>query len=102
MDNFVRNIRKKIVEVEVTGRPEEGEPEAPAATTSSGRDIKVREAPVTERPARPAGRISVCIVSVHFSALSFEKEDSPLPKSNFKANGNKESNSAGIRPVGRS
>lgn len=32
MDNFVRNIRKKIVEVEVTGRPEEGEPEAPAAT----------------------------------------------------------------------
>lgn len=44
MDNFVRNIRKKIVEVEVTGRPEEGEPEAPAATTSSGRDIKVREA----------------------------------------------------------
>ncbi len=61
MDNFVRNIRKKIVEVEVTGRPEEGEPEAPAATTSSGRDIKVREAPVTERPTRPAGRISVCI-----------------------------------------
>ena len=43
MDNFVRNIRKKIVEVDVTGRPEEGEPEAPAATTSSGRDIKVRE-----------------------------------------------------------
>lgn len=37
MDNFVRNIRKKIVEV--TGRHEEGEPEAPAATTSSGRDI---------------------------------------------------------------
>lgn len=32
MDNFVRNIRKKIVEVEVTGRPEEGEPEAPATT----------------------------------------------------------------------
>ena len=61
MDNFVRNIREKIVEVEVTGRPEEGEPEAPAATTSSGRDIKVREAPVTERPARPAGRISVRI-----------------------------------------
>ena len=25
MDNFVRNIRKKIVEVEVTGRPEEGQ-----------------------------------------------------------------------------
>lgn len=61
MDNFVRNIRKKIVEVEVTGRPEEGEPETPAATTSSGRDIKVRKAPVTERPTRPAGRISVCI-----------------------------------------
>ena len=32
MDNFVRNIRKKIVEVEMTGRPEEGESEAPAAT----------------------------------------------------------------------
>ena len=25
MDNFVRTIRKKIVEVEVTGRPEEGQ-----------------------------------------------------------------------------
>ena len=37
MDNFVRNIRKKIVEVEVTGRPEEGEPEAPAAISKSGR-----------------------------------------------------------------
>ena len=55
MDNFVRNIRKKIVEVEVTGRPEEGEPEAPAATRSSGRDIKVRE------------------VRVHISALSSEQ-----------------------------
>ena len=41
-------------------------------------------------------------VSVHFSALPFEKLDSPLPKSNFKANGNEESNSTGIRPVGRS
>lgn len=41
------------------------------------------------------------VVSVHFSALPFEKYDSPLPKSNFKANGNKESNSTGIRPVGR-
>jgi len=32
--------------------------------------------------------------------LPFEKLDSPLPKSNFKANGNKESNSTGIRQSG--
>ena len=44
----------------------------------------------------------ILVVSVHFSALPFEKLDSLLPKSNIKANGNKESNSTGIRPVGRS
>lgn len=60
MENFVRNIRKKIVEVEVTGRPAEGESDAPAATSSSGRDTKVREVP-TERSARPNGRISVSV-----------------------------------------
>ena len=41
MDNFVRNIRKKIVEVEITGRPDEGESETPTAISSSGHDIKV-------------------------------------------------------------
>ena len=60
MDNFVRNIRKKIVEVEVMGRPAEGEPDAPDAASSSGRETKVRELPA-DRPARPAGRISVSI-----------------------------------------
>ena len=44
----------------------------------------------------------ILVVSVHFSALPFEKLDSLLPKSNIKANGNKESISTGIRPVGRS
>lgn len=60
MDNFARNIHKKIVEVEVTGRPAEGESDAPDAASSPGRDIKARELP-TERHARPAGRISVSI-----------------------------------------
>lgn len=48
--------------MDVTGRPAEGESDAPAATPSSGRDTKVREVPA-ERPARQNGRI---LVSVRF------------------------------------
>ena len=72
MDNFARNIHKKIVEVEVTGRPAEGESDAPDAASSPGRDIKARELPVR----------------VHFSALSSEQVCSSL--SRIKKNGAKD------------
>ena len=60
MENFVKNIRRKIVEVEVTGRPAEGGSEAPVAASSSVRDTRAREVP-TELSTRPAGRISVSV-----------------------------------------
>lgn len=62
MENFVRNIRKKIVEVAVTGRPSETKSDSPAASASSS----------PEGPLRKI-RKSIPSVSVHFSALPFEK-----------------------------
>lgn len=60
MENFVRNIRKKIVEVELMGRPEETEPATPAASALTVPDGSVRKIQ-QERPIRPNGRISVSI-----------------------------------------
>ena len=60
MENFVRNIRKKIVEVEVMGRPEETEPATPATSAPTVPDGSVRKIQ-QGRPARPNGRISVSV-----------------------------------------
>lgn len=60
MENFVRNIRKKIVEVEVMGRPGETEPATPATSAPTVPDVSVRKIQ-QERPICPNGRISVSI-----------------------------------------
>ena len=60
MENFVSNIRKKIVEVEVTGCPPEAEPAQPTTDTTGGSG-KPTHRISQERPARPNGRISVSI-----------------------------------------
>ena len=60
MDAYVRNIRKKIVEVEVMGRPEGTEPATPATSAPTVPDGSVRKIQ-QERPIRPTGRISVSV-----------------------------------------
>ena len=60
MENFVSNIRKKIVEVEVTGRPPEAESAQPTTDATTGSEKPTHRIP-QERPVRPTGRISVSI-----------------------------------------
>ncbi len=60
MENFVSNIRKKIVEVEVTGCPPEAE-SARSATDATSGPGKPTHKITQERPARPTGHISVSI-----------------------------------------
>ena len=58
MENFVSNIRKKIVEV--TGCPPEAESAKPTTDAATGPE-KPRHRIPQERPVRPTGRISVSI-----------------------------------------
>ena len=60
MENFVSNIRKKIVEVEVTGCPPEAESAKPTTDAATGPEKPTHRIP-QERPVRPTGRISVSI-----------------------------------------
>ena len=57
MENFVRNIRKKIVEVQVTGRPPEESTAAPIIGASCDQKGVASKSP----SVRPSGLISVSV-----------------------------------------